>query len=424
MDRATQAGAQLPSWHDAPFKRSGAAIVLGLALATRLLPFFSLLRQHKATWIFGRGLETGFVAHALLNGQGFASPFGGDTGPTALISPGYTLLVAAVFRLFGDASAASAIVILLTQIALGVLTVWLIMRLTARLAGGRAALFAGAYFALWPPLLWVPTIFWDTSLTLCLMPALVLLALRLRERPTMRLWLALGALSGFAVLVNLALPPTVLAVFAWLLWTTKRTRRGLPLAGALALLIYAPWPIRNAHAFHAFIPLRTTVGLELWMGNREGAKGFVDESIFPLYNHSELTRYRQLGEIAYMQEKSAFAMAHISQYPGTFVALSARRFLRFWFGAGTQNGSALYNFRSDVHHGVRPARAGTALPRGQTLHSFALRSASSALSATVLHYPRGVPLPSGARPAADRPLRLPARRQGRFPGLDGVAGDN
>src|ERR1700753_3754575 len=88
---------------EAPASQSGsigklpAAVVLTLALLTRLIPFFSLWKHSSAIWIYTRGLETGFVAHSLLTHRGFASPFGGDTGPTALISPGYTLLVAAVF---------------------------------------------------------------------------------------------------------------------------------------------------------------------------------------------------------------------------------------------------------------------------------------------------------------------------------------
>ena len=321
------------------------ALVLALAFITRLLPFLSLLAHHTTTWIYTRGLETGFVAHSLLIGEGFASPFGGHTGPTALISPGYVLLVTAIFRIFGEASTASAAVILLAQIALGVLTTWLVMMLAGQLAGVRAALIAGSFFALWPPLLWVPTIFWDTSFTLCLIPALLLFALHLRERPSLARWLAFGALSGFAVLINLALSPTVAAIFCWAVWVDRsapKQPRNALLAALLALAIYSPWPIRNEFALHSFIPLRTTVGLELWMGNREGATGYLDESIFPFYNRAELTRYLQRGEVAYMQDKSDAAKAAIRNHPSTFAALTARRITRFWFGSGNQHGAPLY----------------------------------------------------------------------------------
>ncbi len=325
-----------------PLTKRALGVVLAIAAFARLLPFLSLVSRSSATWLFGRGLETGFVAHALLSHQGFASPFGGQTGPTALISPGYALLVAAVFRLFGEASTASAVVILLAQVAVGVLTVWLVMRLAERLGGSRAAMLAGCFFALWPPLLWVPTIFWDTSLTLGLMPALLLTALQLRECPTRALWLAFGVLCGCTVLINLALCLTVIAVFCWAAWTSPASRRSALLSAILALAIYSPWPIRNAHALHAFIPLRTTVGLELWMGNRDGATGFLDESIFPLFNSEELRKYVKAGEVAYMREKFAAAGAAIRRHPETFLALSTRRVIRFWFGTGTRGGSPVY----------------------------------------------------------------------------------
>ncbi len=321
------------------------ALVLALALVARLLPFLSLVAHHSTAWIYTRGLETGFVAHSLLIGEGFASPFGGHTGPTALISPGYVLLVTVVFRICGEASTASAVTILLAQIALGVLTTWIVMMLAGQLAGVRAAMIAGSFFALWPPLLWVPTIFWDTSFTLCLIPALLLLALRLRERRSLPLWLSFGALSGFAVLINMALSPTVATIFVWAVWANRcsvRAARNALLAAALALAIYVPWPIRNEFALHGFIPLRTTVGLELWMGNREGATGYLDESIFPFYNHAELTKYLQRGEVAYMQDKSDAAKAAIRNHPGTFIALTAHRIARFWFGSGNQHGAPLY----------------------------------------------------------------------------------
>src|ERR1700739_2747294 len=51
--------------------------------------------------------ETGNIAYSLTTGKGFSSPFRRETGPTAWLTPSYTLLVAGVFRVFGIFSAAS-----------------------------------------------------------------------------------------------------------------------------------------------------------------------------------------------------------------------------------------------------------------------------------------------------------------------------
>ena len=87
---------------------------------------------------------------------------------------------------------------------------------------------------------------------------------------------------------------------SWLAYETWRVARSAAVIGLLALLlVYAPWPIRNAYRFHAFIPLRSTVGLELYMGNRPGATGHLDESLFPMFNRQELASYLSKGEVAY-----------------------------------------------------------------------------------------------------------------------------
>src|SRR5271154_1814808 len=46
--------------------------------------------------------ETGNIAYALANGQGFSSPFRNNTGPTAWLPPVYPFLLSLIFRIFGS----------------------------------------------------------------------------------------------------------------------------------------------------------------------------------------------------------------------------------------------------------------------------------------------------------------------------------
>jgi hypothetical protein len=161
--------------------------------------------------------------------------------------------------------------------------------------------------------------------------------------PSRLAWLLLGAYCGIIALLNSALVFTVAALLLWLVAQSPRGARSrCLLAVCTFVLVFSPWPIRNARVFHAFIPLRTTVGEELWMGNHSHSTGFLDESLFPTYNAAELAQYRQLGELQFTRNKSALALDYIRQNPGTFAALSARRLIRFWTGSGTQNGSPLF----------------------------------------------------------------------------------
>jgi 4-amino-4-deoxy-L-arabinose transferase-like glycosyltransferase len=189
----------------------------------------------------------------------------------------------------------------------------------------------------------MPTIFWETCLSTLLLVGMIALALRCEQKPSRSLWALMGGYCGLAALVNPALLMALLALLGWAAWQTRKRLRYSPLLGLLVLLlVFAPWPIRNARALGAFIPLRSTVGLELWMGNRDGATGFLDESVFPLFNRWEFEQYAAKGEVAYMRDKSALAKSYIRAHPAVFLRLSSIRFVRFWTGTGSRDGSTVF----------------------------------------------------------------------------------
>jgi hypothetical protein len=331
--------------------KTQACWVLGIGLFLRLIVLWTAIRQFPRGWLFTRGIEMGLLAKSLLAGQGLSSPFGGSTGPTAFIAPIYPILVAIVFRLFGQFSTASAIVIMVAQILLNLVTMWLVMRLALRLSNQRTATLAGLVWACSLPLIWMPTIFWETSLSACMLTGLLLHALRLREidRVDSWRWAVLGAYVGAMALVNPALLLSAVAVTAWIVFQ-RRQHAGLrPLLTVLLFcVVFSSWPIRNAKVFHAFIPLRTTLGFELWMGNHQDASGYLEENLFPMYNRQELADYLARGEVDYSANKSRLAKDFICEHPATFLRLTAERAVRFWSGTGTRNGSALFAVHGSV----------------------------------------------------------------------------
>ena len=336
-----------PSPADPRARRRSLAIVLVVALIGRLLVLVNVALTRPHNWLFAHPYEMGLLAGSLLHGHGFSSPFGVPTGPTALIAPGYPTLIAAVFFLFGIDSFASEIAIIALQILVALITIWLMMRICREQLDDRTAILAGAFWAVSLPLLWVPAIFWETSLSACALPAIILLALRCRRHPTIASFLLLGASSAIVALINPALLPSLLAILAWAAWQTRRVARAAPLLGLLALLLlFSVWPIRNACRFHAFVPLRSTAGFELWMGNRPGATGFLDQSLFPMYDKSELASYVAKGEVAYTRDKTTQALQYIRAHPAIFIRLTLRRIFRFWAGTGSLDGPPVYKFHA------------------------------------------------------------------------------
>ena len=324
-------------------RRRATWTILAVALIARLLALWNAIAAHPHNWLYSRGIEMGLLANSLLHGQGYSSPFGGSTGPTAFIAPGYPTLIAGIFAIFGAYSFASALAIMGLQILVGLLTIWLMMHIACKMLDDRTTTLAGAFWAVSPPLLFIPTIFWETSISACILPGMIALALRCRRTPTTQVWALMGASCGVAALINPALLPALLAILAWAAWQTRGVARIAPAIGLAALLVvFAAWPIRNAYRFHAFIPLRSTVGFELWMGNRPGATGFLDESVFPMYNQQELASYKSKGELAYTRDKSEAAMDYIREKPGVFLKMSLRRFFRFWTGTGNSIENPFY----------------------------------------------------------------------------------
>jgi hypothetical protein len=321
--------------------------ILTLALGVRLLILWFAVARFPHNWLYSRGIELGTLAQSLVSGQGLSSPFGGSTGPTALLAPGYPAVIALFFRVFGSFTFTAAVAVMAMQLLFNLMTVLLMMQIARGRFGMRTANLAGTFWAVSLPLIWMPTIFWETCLSTLLLVGMIALALRCEQRPGGLLWVALGAYSGVAALVNPALLPALLAMLGWAAWQTRKTSGYSPVLSLLVLLlIYAPWPIRNARALGAFIPLRSTVGFELWMGNRPGATGFLDESQFPLFNRREYDQYVSKGEVRYMGDKSALARTYILAHPGEFLRLSTVRFLRFWSGTGTQDGSAFFTIHA------------------------------------------------------------------------------
>lgn len=312
--------------------------ILALALGLRLAVVGIVLASYPRDWLFSKAPDLGFLACSLSSGHGLSSPFGGSTGPTAFLAPGYPGVLGLVFYSFGSYSLTSAAVIMALQTMFSVWTVATIMRVAGQLFGAATAKLAGAFWAVSPPLLWLPAVLWDTSLSALLLIGLVALALRCVESPGNSLWAAMGGYCGLAMLVN---PSLTLALFALLGWTAWQTHSRPWICLLVLIAVFSPWPMRNAGVLHAFIPLRSNFGYEVWQGNHSGASGMFDAKLEPLQNKQEYSDYVREGEVVYMRNKSTLAKAYVCAHPGAFLRLSATRVVRFWSGAGSELNSGI-----------------------------------------------------------------------------------
>jgi hypothetical protein len=99
-----------------------------------------------------------------------------------------------------------------------------------------------------------------------------------------------------------------------------------------------PWTWRNYEALGGLFFVRSNFGLELRMGNHEGAGATLDQSArggterHPRTNVEEARRVQQLGELRYMREAGREATAWIRSHPAEFARLTGLRVAQFWLG--------------------------------------------------------------------------------------------
>jgi 4-amino-4-deoxy-L-arabinose transferase-like glycosyltransferase len=157
----------------------------------------------------------------------------------------------------------------------------------------------------------------------------------LERSPRLGLWAGFGVLAGFAALTE----PSILVVVPFLLllsaWRLARAGKCWLLPGLVASLTLAaaisPWMIRNAVVFHRFIPMRDSMGLEMWMGNTGRSLHWTNNDQHPLHDAGELAEYNA-GELAYMDHKAQLAKAYIHDHPGWYAGMCARRAVYLWTG--------------------------------------------------------------------------------------------
>jgi 4-amino-4-deoxy-L-arabinose transferase-like glycosyltransferase len=320
----------------APGNRRVLALVVLIALILRLsvtlAPNFEGLMDadHRHAW------EQGNVAEALVAGRGFGSALMSNQ-KSAIMPPVFPLIVAASYKVFGVHTAASIYAVHAFDCLLSALACIPIFLMARRSFGERVAWWAvwgwafspyGIYFAA----AWA----WSTHLLLLCLCWLLVLVQHMEHSPRLALWAGFGLLAGFAGLTE----PSVLVVIPFLLvlagWRLRRDgkRWFVPacVAGVVMVAAISPWMIRNALVFHRFIPMRDSMGLELWMGNNGYDLRWTSDDLHPLHDPQELAAYNSMGELAYMNWKSQQAKAYIHDHPGWYAWMSLRRAVYIWSG--------------------------------------------------------------------------------------------
>lgn len=208
------------------------------------------------------------LARSLLEGRGFTyvEPMMPGLELKAFRSPAYAALVATCLAVRGVGLA------LFVQGALAGATAALVADIARRIAGVRAGWIALIGLLAWgQPWRFAGELMSETLYTFWLGAALWLIVrARLRtlprseERGPDRIGeaMVLGAVTALAMLTR----PSGFALLPGIALSLRRTPRVLVAALLCAIVLWAPWPARNARLLGAFVPSLTNGGLNAWNG--------------------------------------------------------------------------------------------------------------------------------------------------------------
>jgi hypothetical protein len=198
-----------------------------------------------------------------------------DGTPTAKWSPGYPLLLAGVYLVFGKHLLAAKIL----NALLATLSCGFVYLLGKRLFGPSVGLLAAAILAALPGDVFYSALLLSETAFATSFTGALLLFVRLEESAPERLfprWFGFGMLIGATILVR-GTASLFLGVPVLIWWISRRARealrRGIVAALGLAVVV-APWTLRNFSTLGVPVPVSTQqVGMAMTFAHSEMADG-------------------------------------------------------------------------------------------------------------------------------------------------------
>ena len=281
-------------------------------------PPFALLEQQY---------ETARVAISLVNHGTYGDPFRLPTGPTAHVAPGFPLVLAAIYKVFGT-DMAGEMAKRVVSCVVSSLGYALLPAVSAACGWGAGPGIAAGLVGAVLPLNRYEEISGNWESPWAALGLIVLAWLCARR---VSAWM-FGAAGGVAMLFAPAIAP----VFG--VWAVVRRRWPAFLA---ALLFLLPWAVRNRVSLGEWIWTRDNLGLELSLANNPLARATLRENIasgahatlHPSLSALQCDRVCYWGEPEYNRRRLAMALAWIGDNPQRFASLTLQRIRWFWFGS-------------------------------------------------------------------------------------------
>lgn len=301
------------------------------------------------------------IAMNLINGHGYR--LDPATSPTIFLTPGFVLILAALFTTFGK----SLLVVKVFHLLVSSVTAYLVYRLGMRITTSKSVgVIAALIYFLHPGTVIADSRGGPETAMTAMIVAFMLLIYRALERDRLRDYALAGLVFGTLLLVKStpALFPGMLFLY---LAARRRSVVGLATAGArvamlcaATMLILTPWVVRNYLLVGTFIPTMTLQGGALFQGVHvvEGRASGKEHCTLLMEAVAEQDRiaqemgmrykpeffprfYRAKDEVRYYSHLGELGMQEYRRAPGLLAEAIAYNGYAFWFQGRTRRATTL-----------------------------------------------------------------------------------
>jgi 4-amino-4-deoxy-L-arabinose transferase-like glycosyltransferase len=308
----------------------------------------------------------GYDMIALNVAEGYGYRWFPDTSETMIRTPGFVLVLAGVFWLFGKSLWAVKVLNLLISVG----TAYLVYRLGVRVTKSSLCGTVAACICFFYPGMVIAESRGgvETLYAFCIVLFMLMLYQAL-ERETFRSWGAAGAAFGLLLLVRstAGLFPVLLTV--WLLVHCRtsseasKTLHYMIVLGLAAALVMSPWILRNFQLTGKFIPTMTVAGMSMFEGSylarhysfgrdlsevMEEAAGKEREVgvalQMPYKGNYELQFFSPLNEVRYYKELGHLGLQEYKNSPGLLARAVGQNAVAFWIRGRTRSATLLNAF--------------------------------------------------------------------------------
>ncbi len=252
-------------------------------------------------------------------------------------APGYPLILASLFLLYGGEPPITAAIVL--NAGLGTITVAGVYALAALLFDLRTARIAGAIAAFYPGAIGMSAFVLSEAAFCPLLIAQLFLSTLAWQAARVKqsvFWaLAAGALGGAATLVRpswLFFTPlaALIGLFGVRVIAQRLTISCCLIFGMAAIM--APWWVRNYHEVGHFVPTTLQVGASLYDGQSPHATGASNMSFVPEFAALEQRNPADNETYEYRLDRRLrhAAVDWMTTHPGRVLQLAGIKFLRLW----------------------------------------------------------------------------------------------